>query len=105
MRSLALNPRELTFLSGAADNVKKWQVRDGTLLGNFSGHNTPINAVAVNEDGVAVSGGDNGSLYFWDYDTGYCFQKSDTIVQPGILRCYTLIIQVMCMFQCVGLYY
>ena len=32
-----------------------------------------------------VSGGDNGSLHFWDYETGYCFQKSATIVQPGSL--------------------
>ncbi|KAJ1434486.1 WD40-repeat-containing domain protein [Ochromonadaceae sp. CCMP2298] len=85
VRSLAANPREFTFISGAADNVKKWQCRDGKFLRNFSGHNTPMNAVAVNEDGVAVSCGDNGSLHFWDYDTGYCFQKSSTIVQPGSL--------------------
>ena len=49
----------------------------------MSGQNTPINALAVNEDGVLVSGGDNGSINFWDYETGYCFQKSNTIVQPG----------------------
>eukprot|EP00600_Ochromonadales_sp_CCMP1393_P015145 CAMPEP_0175024364 /NCGR_PEP_ID=MMETSP0005-20121125/16413_1 /TAXON_ID=420556 /ORGANISM="Ochromonas sp., Strain CCMP1393" /LENGTH=451 /DNA_ID=CAMNT_0016282883 /DNA_START=122 /DNA_END=1474 /DNA_ORIENTATION=+ len=85
VRSLAGNPREFTFLSGGTDNVKKWQARDGTFLKNFSGHNSPINAVAVNEDGVAVSCGDNGSLHFWDYETGYCFQKSNTIVQPGSL--------------------
>jgi hypothetical protein len=30
-----------------------------------------------------VSSGDNGSLRFWDYETGYCFQKTDTVVQPG----------------------
>lgn len=53
------------------------------FLKNFSGHNAPINALAVNEDGVAVSCGDNGSLSFWDYESGYCFQKSNTIVQPG----------------------
>lgn len=52
---------------------------------NFSGHNTPINALAVNEDGVAVSCGDNGTIDFWDYETGYCFQKSSTIAQPGSL--------------------
>jgi len=55
------------------------------FLKNFSGHNSPINALAVNEDGVAVSCGDNGSIDFWDYDTGYCFQKSNTIAQPGSL--------------------
>jgi pleiotropic regulator 1 len=55
------------------------------FLKNFTGHNSPINALAVNEDGVAVSCGDNGSIEFWDYETGYCFQKSSTIVQPGSL--------------------
>jgi WD40 repeat protein len=55
----------------------------GRFLKNFSGHASPINALAVNEDGVAVSCGDNGSIDFWDYETGYCFQKSTTIVQPG----------------------
>jgi pleiotropic regulator 1 len=24
-------------------------------------------------------------LNFWDYDSGYCFQKAKTIVQPGSL--------------------
>lgn len=52
---------------------------------NLSGHNTIINALAVNEDGVLVSGGDNGSLHFWDYETGYSFQQVDTVVQPGSL--------------------
>jgi pleiotropic regulator 1 len=51
----------------------------------MSGHNTPINALAVNDDNVVVSGGDNGSIHFWDYETGYCFQKTNTIVQPGSL--------------------
>jgi len=55
------------------------------FLQNLSGHNTPMNALALNEDNVLVSGGDNGSLCFWDYETGYCFQKSATIVQPGSL--------------------
>lgn len=41
--------------------------------------------MAVNEDGVAVSCGDNGTIDFWDYETGYCFQKSSTIAQPGSL--------------------
>eukprot|EP01038_Epipyxis_sp_PR26KG_P004626 gene4626-6505_t len=85
VRSLAANPREFSFLSAGADNIKKWQCRDGKFLKNLSGHNTPINALAVNEDGVAVSCGDNGSINFWDYSSGYCFQRSATIVQPGSL--------------------
>ena len=29
--------------------------------------------------------GDNGSIYFWDWRTGYNFQKIQTTVQPGSL--------------------
>ena len=42
-----------------------------------------LNTVSVNEDGVLVTGGDDGTLNFWDYDSGYCFQKTQTVVQPG----------------------
>jgi hypothetical protein len=34
------------------------------------GHNTIIHSMALNHDNVLMSGGDNGSLYFWDYKTG-----------------------------------
>lgn len=44
-----------------------------------------INAMAVNEDGVLASGGDNGSLWMWDWRSGHCFQQQDSIVQPGSL--------------------
>jgi pleiotropic regulator 1 len=83
VRSLAMHPRELTFISGSPDNIKKWQCRDGRFLKNFSGHKAIVNSVSVNEDGVAVSCGDDGSMRFWDYETGYCFQQSQTTPQPG----------------------
>jgi pleiotropic regulator 1 len=54
-------------------------------LRNFSGHNAILNSVAINEDSVMVSGADNGSMKFWDYTTGYCFQEEVTKVQPGSL--------------------
>lgn len=66
-----------------------WFIVLRSFLKNLSGHNSPINAVAVNEDGVLVSCGDNGSIHFWDYETGYCFQKSNTIAQPGSLDAET----------------
>ncbi|KAJ3069523.1 pre-mRNA-splicing factor prp46, partial [Rhizoclosmatium hyalinum] len=31
------------------------------------------------------SGGDNGSMYFWDYKTGYNFQTAEAAAQPGSL--------------------
>lgn len=87
VRDLKVHPKELSFVSGAQDNLKKWQVRDGKFLKNLSGHNAVINTLAINEDNVLVSCGDNGSLRFWDYQTGYCFQRLETIVQPGSLDC------------------
>ena len=41
--------------------------------------------MAINDDGVVVSAADNGTLNFWDYNTGYTFQKAQTTVQPGSL--------------------
>ena len=45
-----------------------------------------VNALAVSEDDVVVSGGDDGSLWFWDYNSGHCFQKSQAKVQPGSME-------------------
>ncbi|XP_020699754.1 protein pleiotropic regulatory locus 1-like, partial [Dendrobium catenatum] len=41
--------------------------------------------VAVNEDGILATAGDNGSLWFWDWKSGHCFQQAQAIVQPGSL--------------------
>ena len=85
VRGLCASNRSRSFVSAAADNIKKWQQKDGKFMRNLSGHGAIVNTVATQDDGVLVSGGDDGSLRFWDYDTGYCFQKCDTIVQPGSL--------------------
>jgi pleiotropic regulator 1 len=87
IRALCQPSFERTFLSGAADCLKKWQARDGRFLRSLHGHDdTVINTVAVNDDGVLVSGGDDGSLKFWDYRTGYQFQSTQSKVQPGSLE-------------------
>ena len=44
-----------------------------------------VNSMALNEDGVLASGGDNGSLWLWDWRSGNVFQQQDSIVQPGSL--------------------
>lgn len=85
VRASLIHPREFTFVTGAADNIKKWQFPEGKFLKNLPGHNSIIQTLALNDDGVLVSGADNGSMRFWDYETGYCFQSSDTVVQPGSL--------------------
>lgn len=85
VRDIAVHPREFSMVSASVNSIKKWQCRDGKFLKNFEGHNSVINTLAINEDGVLFSGGDNGSMAFWDYNTGHCFQQTQTIVQPGSL--------------------
>ena len=61
------------------------QSRDGKFLQNLSSHNSVINALSINEDGIIASGGDDGTLHFSDYKTGYNFQKIKSVAQPGEL--------------------
>lgn len=42
--------------------------------------------MALNRDDVLVSGADNGSLHFWDWRSGYCFQDTESKPQPGSLE-------------------
>lgn len=86
IRGLAMHPKEFSFLSASADNIKQWQFPHGRFIKNFSGQRAIVNSLAVNSDGVTVSGGDDGSMYMWDWKTGHCFQKLQTIVQPGSLE-------------------
>ncbi len=51
-----------TFASGSADNIKQWMFPDGNFIQNLSGHNAIINTLAVNSDGVLVSGGIHNQL-------------------------------------------
>src|ERR1700722_18490179 len=106
VRALAIHPTEYSFASGSAggNNIKKWKCPEGTFVFNFSGHNAIINTMSVNAEGVFFSGGlflfihftrsemltnclgDNGSLTFWDYNSGTPFQTLDDIPQPGSLE-------------------
>ncbi|GLB42684.1 putative WD domain, G-beta repeat [Lyophyllum shimeji] len=88
VRALAIHPTEYSFASGSAggNNIKKWKCPEGTFVFNFSGHNAIINTLSVNAEGVFFSGGDNGTLTFWDYDSGTPFQNLEDIPQPGSLE-------------------
>ncbi|GJJ14566.1 hypothetical protein Clacol_008831 [Clathrus columnatus] len=88
VRSLAIHPIEYSFASGSAggNNIKKWKCPEGTFVFNFAGHNAIINTLSVNSEGVLFSGGDNGTLTFWDYATGTPFQTLEDIPQPGSLE-------------------
>ncbi|KAJ0633614.1 putative transcription factor WD40-like family [Helianthus annuus] len=86
VRALAQHPIEDSFASASADNIKKFSLPRGEFLHNMlSQQKTIINAMTVNQEGVLATGGDNGSLWFWDWKSGHSFQQSQTIVQPGSL--------------------
>ncbi|EPZ33559.1 Ribosomal protein S6e domain-containing protein, partial [Rozella allomycis CSF55] len=85
VRSLTVHPLESSFASASPDNIKRFSLPDGKFLFNYSGHKAVVNTVSVNQDDVMFSGGDNGSMHFWDWKSGYNFQTMETIVQPGSL--------------------
>lgn len=86
VRAMAMHPSEHCFASASADNIKKFSLPKGEFLHNMlSQQKTIINAMAVNEEGVMATGGDNGSMWFWDWKSGHNFQQAQTIVQPGSL--------------------
>ncbi|KAI9480257.1 MAG: WD40-repeat-containing domain protein [Benjaminiella poitrasii] len=85
VRALAIHPTEFGFVSGSADAVKGWKCPEGLFMQNYERKKSIINTLAVNQDGVIFSGGDDGSLSFNDWRSGYNFQSMDTTVQPGSL--------------------
>ncbi|MBH1945587.1 hypothetical protein I5L01_15310, partial [Erythrobacter sp. YJ-T3-07] len=84
VRALALHPTEFTFASASTGSIKQWKCPEGAFMQNFDGHNAVINSLAANE-GVLFSGGDNGSMSFWDWKSGHRYQSLDSIAQPGSL--------------------
>ncbi|KAJ2697168.1 pre-mRNA-splicing factor prp46 [Coemansia sp. IMI 209128] len=86
VRALALHPTQFGFASASSDNIKQWRCPKGEFVQNFDeGDGSIVNSLAVNSDGVVFSGADNGSMRFYDWRSGHCFQKTETIVQPGSL--------------------
>ncbi|XP_075260952.1 pleiotropic regulator 1-like [Convolutriloba macropyga] len=85
VRGLVLHPKLYSFATASPDNIKLWKCPEGDFMQNFVGHNAIVNALGVNADNVLVSAADNGSMHFWDWSSGYCFQKIQAQVQPGSL--------------------
>lgn len=84
VRALQFHPVYNMFASGAPDNIKQWMCPDGDFVQNLSNHKM-VNCLAVNEDNVLVSGADDGSLYFWDWKSGYNFQSFNSLPQSGFV--------------------
>lgn len=83
VRAVAFHPSLYMFASASPDNIKQWKCPEGKFIQNLSGHNAIVNCLAVNGDGVLVSGADNGTMHLWDWRTGYNFQRLQAPVQPG----------------------
>jgi pleiotropic regulator 1 len=86
VRTLAMKHDKSGFVSGAFDNLKQWTLPDAKFIQNLSGHNSIINSLATNQNNVLVSGADDGTLYFWDWRTGYNFQRFASPVQQGSIE-------------------
>lgn len=86
VRALAVHPQEFTFASASTGSIKQWKCPEGSFMLNFEGQDAIINSLAVNGENVLFSGGDNGSMGFWDWKTGHQFQHEDSIAQPGSLE-------------------
>lgn len=76
---------EHSFVSGGADCVRKWHAGTGQFLFGMRGHRSIVHTLACNDDGVLVSGADDGGYKMWDVATGHCFQSDAIAVQPGSL--------------------
>ncbi|XP_034951083.1 pleiotropic regulator 1 [Chelonus insularis] len=83
VRALCFHPSVYMFASASPDNIKEWKCPDGKFVQNLSGHNAIVNCLAINSEGVLVSGADNGTMHLWDFRTGYNFQRLQAPVQPG----------------------
>eukprot|EP00484_Ammonia_sp_Unknown_P029895 CAMPEP_0197050040 /NCGR_PEP_ID=MMETSP1384-20130603/25030_1 /TAXON_ID=29189 /ORGANISM="Ammonia sp." /LENGTH=531 /DNA_ID=CAMNT_0042482399 /DNA_START=59 /DNA_END=1654 /DNA_ORIENTATION=+ len=86
IRSLVAHPTERTFMSGAADNIKIWDCPNTQFLRNMNEKPMSIiDTLAINQDGVLISGHASGHLKFWDYQSGYKFDEKRVDPQPGSL--------------------
>ena len=65
VRAITIHPTEYSFATGSAggNNIKKWKCPEGAFVFNFGGHNSIINSLSVNSEGVFFSGGKSDLLY------------------------------------------
>ena len=92
VRCIAFHKHEYSFISAGADCLRLWSCPDGAQLRSFQGHSAIFNSMAINDENVLVTGADDGSLCFWDYDSGYLFHRQQTRVQPGSLSCESAVL-------------
>lgn len=83
---MAPHPKEKGSLASVSvDSVKKFGLPSGDLLHSVLGQQkTTVNSMGVNEDGVLATAGDDGSLWFWEWESGRNLQREQTVAQPGL---------------------
>lgn len=88
VRALARHPLDhSSFASASIGNIKKFALPRGEFLTAMKAKSGNIlHCAAVNEESVMVSGGDDGSLWFYDWRSGHSFQQQQTKGQPGSLE-------------------
>jgi pleiotropic regulator 1 len=94
IRSISIY-NESSFATCSPDSVKVWRSPEGEFERNFSHSQTSIvNCSAVRDDGLFVTGLDDGKLGLYDWDTGKQFQEIHTPPQPGSLDCENAIFDI-----------
>src|SRR5262245_53041949 len=69
--SLAISPDGKLIASGGADRlVHLWNLETGAELPALSGHDHSVWSVVFTPDGRLVSGGEDGTVRFWDVPAG-----------------------------------
>jgi pleiotropic regulator 1 len=71
IRALVNHHKEFTFASAGSDRIRIWKLPEGDQLRTINNNESVvINKMALNQDNVLVSGGDNGELKFYDWKSG-----------------------------------
>ncbi|OHS96622.1 Pre-mRNA splicing protein [Tritrichomonas foetus] len=86
IRALAAHPTEWSFVSASRDSIFQWNGENSTMFKQFAEHPSIINSCAINESDVLVTAADDGTIQFYDWGSGECFQKTRTIQHPGSLE-------------------
>ena len=87
IRSISVNHEDDTFSTVGGDQVKVWS-KDGEFDRNMTPHSssTIVNCTALGDDGLFVTGADDGTLSLRDWNSGKEFQKIVSPPQPGSLE-------------------
>ena len=86
IRALTLHPEEWTFATASPDAIKEWKFPEGSFMHDFvPPHEAIVNTLSVNQDNVLFSGGDDGTMSFYDWKSGHKFQEMRTTPMPGSL--------------------